>query len=154
MFNKEMDGIYRKLEFFKRLFFGFSIAIFLLSFSTVFWPEVEGQIVEVNTKRISKGSSTNGRYGGGFRGSFTWVSATYDFEVNNKYYTSSIICLCVPIGLQIGSHNDKVEVYYLPLFPKISVIILGPNLFFPIFLAFLGLAMRAFQGAIKDIANT
>ncbi len=155
MFSEKMDNIYRKLEFFKRLFFGLSIAILVASFSTVFWPKVEGQMVEVGKKRISRGSGAVAtRYGGGFRGSFTWVSATYEFEVNNKGYTNSIICLCIPIGLQVGSHKDKVEVYYFPLLPKISVIIVGPSIFSSIFLAFFGFALGAFQGAIRNITKT
>lgn len=65
----------------------------------------------------------HGRYGGSF---YVGV-AKYSYSVEGNDYTSGLVCICLPIGLQLPEAGAKVAVYYVPLLPSISVLRRAPD---------------------------
>ncbi len=99
------------------------------SLSTIFWPTTKGQLIYSTPVYHSNGtmhSPPDGKYGR-YQGSFTIQFAKYTYDIDQKTYRSSLLCLCIPIGLQLDEHASSLNVYYLPFLESVSVVVPGPH---------------------------
>ena len=132
-------------------FLTLGIMIILLSLSTIFWDEGVGYISESSIHYHLNGNNKyppNGYYGR-FGGTFSWVSAKYTYKVGETRYQSRLLCVCLPVGLNVKSKGQEVTVYYLPFYPAISVLFRGPHLFLGVSLLFFSLGFGALERKIR-----
>jgi hypothetical protein len=150
--KNEIPPLIKKIEITRNIFFSLAFITLVLSITTVFWTITEARInIEYkNTYYSDKNTVANGNLGR-YGGTFSWPSIEYEFDVAGEIYTNSIVCLCIPIGLNIDSSNQHVNIHYLAFAPDISIIKTGPHFLLTITLIFLGLFFNALSYKLKKI---
>lgn len=64
---------------------------------------------------------------GQFGGSFDIGLAKYIYSVKGGSYESSLVCICIPIGIDIPAAGKRVKIYHVPFWPQVSVMKRGPH---------------------------
>ena len=150
----QLLSLSRKLKF-----WGVSLVILagvfaILSFSTLFWSYTTGTVFQANQLGVNGGRlnlAPQGKYGR-FSGSFNWHTAQYDYEVDGKIYTNSLICICLPIGIEVEARK-KSRVFYLSFLPSVSVLVRGPHFFLASIIALLGTGLFVMGKRVFDIGQ-
>ena len=102
------------------------VFVFLVSLSTRNWNPV---IAEISPKNIAfNNSRTTGPAGKPSlveSGTFVWYSADYQYTLKGQIYSKSLVCICLPIGLD----PKPGTAYVSPWSDSVSVLVRGPHYF-------------------------
>lgn len=116
-----------------------AIILATLSLSTLFWSKTTGTMHSSMSARVTTaGDAVAHGYHGRYGGSFHLDVAKYSYTVEDNNYSSGLVCICLPIGLQLPEAGAKVAVYYVPMLPSVSVLRRTPDFWLIGLLLFLG----------------
>jgi len=152
----EINKLIRRSKLAKRFFFLVTALVLVASFSTLFWQKTNGVMTESISKHsLNRYSSVRDKqvklYG--VKGSFRWPNTTYEFKHGDNFYKSTLICICLPVGLITPQAGQPVTVSYLPFLPEISVIETGPHFLISFILGFCALAAHLLEVFVSKYAK-
>ena len=125
----------------RNIFLAILVAVLSVGISTLFWPTVQGQVKENIFNKVKGEGYQTARYVK-IGGSFTEQKVTYQYRFEGASYTSTLICICIPVAvIEPMKFNETIKVYVFPLAPQISVMHAGPDLWLVVLL---GLAAFSF----------
>lgn len=130
--------------------------LLLLGLATYLLPNSEGELVVLENYDFEVASYTPA--GGGayvYPGrADSWRSVEYTYQVDGNNYLSWFIGLYFPLNLQIPLKDEnQVQVYYLPFFHSVSMIIPGPDLRVVFVLYGLSISLLVFGRFFKETKN-
>ncbi|WP_144394732.1 DUF3592 domain-containing protein [Pleionea sediminis] len=121
----------------------------LFGISSLLWSETEGRVLDESKVNHSYKERYMGK--GAYRpaGSYNVQNMTYEYTVNNRKYTNSMLCICLPVGINYQINSDRVTVYYLPFSPGIAVVSPGPYFTVPVILGVIALGLSAVSSFLQ-----
>ncbi|WP_179397211.1 DUF3592 domain-containing protein [Marinobacter sp. ANT_B65] len=134
----EIKKLRSKLHKIGVLFVIIGLAYLIFSISTKSWQPTEATLISSSNNTYVQsdgGPSFRSRIGSG--GSFSWPSVKYEYHFQDHKFQSSIMCVCVPIGLE-APLQKTVTAYVSPYYPALAVLVQGPHFLFSLLSFFIG----------------
>jgi hypothetical protein len=145
MNTSDISTAHTKIKRISYALFSVSIIYIAIGVYTAFWPTTDAEVLlsvkhaGVPARNHPKGARTNAVF-------VSLNEVRYQYSVNGNIYQNKLLCICLPVGIDI---NNQMKASYFPSNPAFSVLVPGAYFDLPFVFIVIGSGLVAFAKFIN-----